>query len=48
MEQKTKGTTFKVQSIAIANSLYNDLIHQWSVTNRATPSSGVLIYKMVR
>ena len=28
-EQKTKGTTFKVQSIAIPNSLYIDLIHQF-------------------
>ena len=28
-EQKPKGTTFKVQSIAISNPLYIDLIHQW-------------------
>ena len=26
---KPKGTTFKVQSIGIANPLYIDLIHQW-------------------
>ena len=31
-EQKTKGTTFKVQSLAIANPWYIDLIHQ-CVTN---------------
>ena len=29
-EQKTKGTTFKVQYVAIANPLYIDLIHQWT------------------
>ena len=29
-EQKLKGTTFKVQSIAIANPLYIDFIHQWN------------------
>ena len=28
-EQKSKGTPFKVQSVAIANTLYIDLIHQW-------------------
>ena len=28
-EEKQKGTTFKVQSIAIANPLYTDLIHQY-------------------
>ena len=27
-EQKPKGTTFKDQSISLANSLYIDLIHQ--------------------
>ena len=31
-EQKQEGTTFKVQSLAIANSLYSDLINQWSGT----------------
>ena len=30
-EQKRKGTNFKVQSIAIENLLYIDLIHQWAV-----------------
>ena len=30
-EQKTKGTTFKVQSITIANPLYIDFIHQWDM-----------------
>ena len=28
MKQKPKGTIFKVQSIAIANPLYIDLIHK--------------------
>ena len=27
-EQKPNGTTFEVQSVAIANQLYIDLIHQ--------------------
>ena len=30
-EQKSKGTTFKVQSVAIASQLYIDLTHQWPV-----------------
>ena len=30
-EQKLKETTFKVQSIALANQIYIDLIHQWPI-----------------
>ena len=35
-KQKQKGTTFKVQSIAVANPLYIDLIHQWSYCQSKT------------
>ena len=40
-EQKPKGTTFKVHSWAIANSLNIDLIHQWGRSNDVEATFGV-------
>ena len=46
-EQKPKGTTFKVHSIAIANPLYIDLIHQCTMVTFATTVTSVTTFTTV-
>ena len=41
-KEKPKGTTFKVQSIAIATPLYIDLIHQWQTYHHRTLADPML------
>ena len=43
-EQKPKGTTLKVQSIAIENPLYIGLIHQCSIFGKECSVFGNIIF----